>query len=142
MAAATTKKPNEQEIVAHFQKLREDQRLIASKAAELQVDQKSHELVLETLKDVDKNRKCFRMIGGVLVERTVNKVVPALEQNKEQITKIIENLQAQMIAKGKEINDYREKYNIRFQGEAEEEKKTSNEGSSKSSGGVLVDKTS
>lgn len=25
------------------------------------------------------------MIGGVLVERTVNEVLPALEQNKEQV---------------------------------------------------------
>ena len=79
------KKPSEQEIVAHFQKLRDEQRIIASKAAELQVEQKSHELVLETLKDVDKARKCYRMIGGVLVERTVNEVMPALEQNKDQV---------------------------------------------------------
>ncbi len=48
---------------------------------------KTKRLVLETLKDVDKDRKCFRMIGGVLVERTVNEVVPALEQNKEQVNK-------------------------------------------------------
>jgi hypothetical protein len=33
----------EQEIVANFQKLRDEQRFIASKAAEIQVDQKSHE---------------------------------------------------------------------------------------------------
>lgn len=43
MSSNQNKKPNEQEIVAHFQKLREDQRMIASKAAELQVEQKSHE---------------------------------------------------------------------------------------------------
>jgi prefoldin subunit 2 len=113
MATNAAKKPNEQEIVSHFQKLREEQRMIASKAAELQVEQKSHELVLETLKDVDKSRKCYRMIGGVLVERTVNEVLPALEQNKDQITKLIDTLQAQMASKGKEMNDFREKYNIR-----------------------------
>jgi hypothetical protein len=32
-----------EQIVNNFQKLREDQRLIASKAAELQIDLKSHE---------------------------------------------------------------------------------------------------
>ena len=42
-------------------------------------------LVIETLKEVEKDRKCFRMIGGVLVERTVNEVLPALEQNKDQV---------------------------------------------------------
>jgi len=42
-------------------------------------------LVIETLKEVEKERKCFRMIGGVLVERTVGEVLPALEANKEQV---------------------------------------------------------
>lgn len=43
-------------------------------------------LVIETLKDVDPTRKCFRLVGGVLVERTVKEVLPALESNKEQVT--------------------------------------------------------
>lgn len=43
-------------------------------------------LVIETLKEVDHSRKCFRLVGGVLVERTVKEVLPALENNKEQVT--------------------------------------------------------
>ncbi|CAF0769944.1 unnamed protein product [Brachionus calyciflorus] len=146
-AASGSKKSKEkeqQEIVATFQKLREEQKAIAGKSAELQVEQKSHELVIETLKEVEKERKCFRMIGGVLVERTVGEVLPALEQNRDQITKLVENLQSQIIAKGKEINDFREKHNIRFQGETEGEQKSSNgaESSNKSkSSGVLVEKS-
>lgn len=42
-------------------------------------------LVIETLKDVDPSRKCFRLVGGVLVERTVKEVLPALESHKEQV---------------------------------------------------------
>ena len=45
-------------------------------------------LVIETLKEVEKDRKCFRMIGGVLVERTVNEVLPALEQNRDQVSSL------------------------------------------------------
>lgn len=106
-AAKKSNEKQQQEIIAHFQKLRDEQRIIASKAAELQIEQKSHEfvyfktkchprlrsnfffwilrLVIETLKEVEKDRKCFRMIGGVLVERTVNEVLPALETNKDQV---------------------------------------------------------
>lgn len=45
-------------------------------------------LVIDTLKEVDETRKCYRMVGGVLVERTVKEVLPALENNKEQVSKI------------------------------------------------------
>ncbi len=41
-----SKEKEQQEIVANFQKLREEQRLIAGKAAELQIEQKSHEWVI------------------------------------------------------------------------------------------------
>lgn len=33
----------------------------------------------------DPQRKCFQMVGGVLVERTVQDVVPALQTNKEGV---------------------------------------------------------
>ena len=41
--------------------------------------------MIEALKGVEPDRRCFRMIGGVLVERTVKDVLPALENNKEQV---------------------------------------------------------
>jgi chaperonin cofactor prefoldin len=43
-------------------------------------------LVIDTLKDVAPDRKCFRMVGGVLVERTVKDVLPALRNNKDQVS--------------------------------------------------------
>lgn len=40
--------------------------------------------LLETLKE-EPTRKCFRLIGGVLVERTVKDVVPALQTNNDGV---------------------------------------------------------
>ena len=44
-----------------------------------------HSVVIETLKKVDPSRKCFRMVGGILSERTVNEVLPALQLNRTQV---------------------------------------------------------
>ena len=45
-------------------------------------------LVLSTLDEAlakEPDRKCFRLVGGVLVERTVKDVVPALQTNKDGV---------------------------------------------------------
>ncbi|XP_061525885.1 prefoldin subunit 2 isoform X2 [Phycodurus eques] len=101
-------------------------------------------LVIDTLKDVDPSRKCFRLVGGVLVERTVKEVLPALQTNKDQISKILESISTKMQEKGRELTEYRERYNIRLVGEGEaqgqstESSKDSEGGGSKSGAGVLV----
>lgn len=63
-------------------------------------------VVAETLKAVEKSRKCFRMIGGVLIELTVEEVLPELEYNREQLPKAIQVLNEQLTKKGQEINQY------------------------------------
>uniref|UniRef100_A0A9J7ZLL6 Prefoldin subunit 2 n=1 Tax=Cyprinus carpio carpio TaxID=630221 RepID=A0A9J7ZLL6_CYPCA len=132
-------------VVATFQRMRQEQRGMASKAAELEMEINEHSLVIDTLKEVDPSRKCFRLVGGVLVERTVREVMPALENNKEQITKIVESLNSQMQAKGRELTEYRERYNIRLVGEDDKQGKAdasqakeSEGGGSKGGAGVLV----
>lgn len=73
--------------------------------------------VIDTLKSVDDDRKCFRLIGGVLCERTVKSVLPQLNDAKEQLEKLIAQRQEQLSAKGTEINKFREKHNIKIKGE-------------------------
>ncbi|XP_036444104.1 prefoldin subunit 2-like [Colossoma macropomum] len=133
-----------EQVVAGFQRLRQEQRSMATKAAELEMEISEHSLVIDALKEVDPSRKCYRLIGGVLVERTVSEVLPALENNKEQISKIVDSLGTQMQTKGKELNEYRERYNIRIVGEDEAAgkaavaKRESEGGGTKGGAGVLV----
>ena len=42
--------------------------------------------MIETLEGVEKDRKCFRMVGGVLVERKVGEVEPALTSNRDKVS--------------------------------------------------------
>lgn len=51
-----------------------------------------YRLVLETLTPLPGDRKCFRLINGVLIERTVKDVVPALKTNSEGLSKVLEDL--------------------------------------------------
>ena len=50
------------------------------------IDYAISRLVIETLDKVDKDRRCFRLVGGVLVERKVGEVEPALIGNKDKVS--------------------------------------------------------
>ncbi|KAF8245933.1 hypothetical protein K440DRAFT_632849 [Wilcoxina mikolae CBS 423.85] len=69
-------------------------------------------LVLETLAPVPKDRKCFRLINGVLVERTVADVVPALQTNAEGLKNVLENLVKEYKKKQEEMETWKTKNNI------------------------------
>jgi prefoldin subunit 2 len=43
-------------------------------------------LVIDTITPLEKDRKCFRLVGGVLVERTVADVLPALRTNRDGVS--------------------------------------------------------
>lgn len=64
-------------------------------------------LVLETLEPLAGDRKCFRLINGVLVERTVKDVVPALKTNQEGLRKVLDDLVKQYKTKQDELDRWK-----------------------------------
>ncbi|XP_037088190.1 prefoldin subunit 2-like isoform X2 [Pollicipes pollicipes] len=112
-----TAKNSAEEVIQGFNKIRSEQRQLAQKVAELEQELNEHRMVIETLSSVDESRKCFRMIGGVLVERTVREVLPALTNNRSQLSHLVESLKEQMLKKAQEIAAYQEKHQIRVQGQ-------------------------
>jgi prefoldin subunit 2 len=73
--------------------------------------------VIDTLKTVDDDRKCFRQIGGVLCEQNVKTVLPQLVQNKDQLEQLIEIGKDQIAKKGIEINQFKDVNNIKIRGQ-------------------------
>lgn len=73
--------------------------------------------VIDTLKTVAEDRKCFRLIGGVLCEQTVQVVLPNLITNKDQLEKLIEIGKDQIAQKGQEINKFKDENNIKIKGQ-------------------------
>ena len=64
-------------------------------------------LVLETLEPLPGDRKCFRLINGVLVERTVQDVVPALQTNADGLKKVLDDLVKQYKSKQDELEKWK-----------------------------------
>lgn len=104
------KKPSEEEMIhSTFNALRTEQRQLATKLSEIELDLNEHRfvwllhaidiflnlmdylccsIVIETLNKLDEERKCFRLIGGVLVERQICDVLPTLIKNRGEVSEL------------------------------------------------------
>ena len=90
----------DQNVANGLQNLRNEQKKMASKLSELNLELNEHKLVIDTLEKQDRDKKCFRLIGGILVERRVGEVEPALINNRDKLEKIIIELEKQLTEKG------------------------------------------
>ena len=63
--------PNEQAVLNIYEAMRSELSQIYSNITDLEMQVSEHSLVINAIQPLDQSRKCFRMIGGVLVERTV-----------------------------------------------------------------------
>ncbi|KAK3329351.1 Prefoldin beta-like protein [Apodospora peruviana] len=85
---------------------------IAQKIGDVEQEAEEHKLVLDTLQPLSGDRKCFRMINGVLVERTVSDVVPALQTNAEGLKKVLDDLVKQYKSKQEDLEKWKKKNNV------------------------------
>lgn len=105
-----------QEIQQNFSRMQNELQALAGKIGELEQESDEYGLVLTTLNEVlaeEPDRKCFRLIGGVLVERTVKDAVPALQTNRDGIRKVIGTLAEQYKSKEQDLDSFKQDYNIR-----------------------------
>ncbi|BFU25116.1 prefoldin subunit 2, putative [Entamoeba histolytica HM-1:IMSS-B] len=102
----------EQAALQQFQQLKQDQNVLARQLADMDSTLKEHKLVLDTLSKVEPSRKCFRLINGVMVERTASEIIPAINKSIEQIQKLMKEVNDNIAAKTSEINKFMEHYKI------------------------------
>ena len=97
-----------------FSQLMEEREGIAAMLLERQQDLDEHKLVMKTLGENELSKKAWRLVGDVLVERTVETVIPEVEKNKTNLEGLVENLKKQLESKTKEIQEFESKYNIKI----------------------------
>ncbi|CAJ2501549.1 Uu.00g044020.m01.CDS01 [Anthostomella pinea] len=85
---------------------------LATKIGDVEQEAEEHKLVLDTLDPLPGDRKCFRMINGVLVERTVKDVVPALKTNADGLKKVLDDLVKQYKTKQDDLEKWKKKNNV------------------------------
>jgi prefoldin subunit 2 len=85
---------------------------IAGKVQELTFDRDEHRLVVDSLAKLEPQRKAFRLIGGILTERTVGELQPIVEQHYEGIKDLINKLEDTLKGRDLERLAYKEEHGI------------------------------
>lgn len=79
---------NHSEIVQRFVFMRDGVEALWNKINELRNEVSEHEQVLKALEPMEVSRKCYWLVGDVLVERTVGEIIPAVQQNEQGLEEV------------------------------------------------------
>ncbi|KAK0746041.1 Prefoldin beta-like protein [Schizothecium vesticola] len=107
MSAQAAPAKRQQDLQVQYSTYKNTLQQIAQKIGDVEQEAEEHKLVLETLEPLSGDRKCFRLINGVLVERTVKDVVPALQTNAEGLKKVLDDLVKQYRTKQDDLEKWK-----------------------------------
>lgn len=107
---------------------------------ELEDEKKENELVLESIAKLEDGRKCWRLVNGVLVEKTKVDVVPEMRIHINNLNSVLKQITDSMQAVRQEIRNLEVAYeHIMKQAKQNVQSKSDEtQASSSKAGGVLV----
>ena len=84
-AASMSEQEIERATALKYQRLNQETQALVSRLMEVEDEKRENELVLEQVSKLEDDRKCWRLINGILFEKTKAQVVP-------ELTSMISNL--------------------------------------------------
>ena len=74
-----TEEQAQREVGRRYQILQQEVQALVSRIMEVDDERKENQLVLESISKLEDGRKCWRLVNGVMFEKTKAEVVPELE---------------------------------------------------------------
>eukprot|EP00347_Sterkiella_histriomuscorum_P020507 403337533 len=127
--------PTEGQVIQNYQNLQRETSLLVAKIIEIEDEKKEHELVLETIKDLEDDRKCWRMVNGVLFEKTKGETVPELVAEISNMENVIKQITDALSQKKGEISRLEQNYDSLMKQAKDRQEEVKSE---VKAGGVLV----
>lgn len=101
---------DQQKAFQSYNQLRQEIQQITDKRVELEQQLNEHLLVEETLQNLDGGRRAYRLIGEVLVERTVEEIRPSIHTNRVKLEETIEQFKTTVQQKETELVKLQQEY--------------------------------
>merc|ERR1712032_24471 len=125
------------EIVNKYNEIKNKYTIYFQKALELEDQLREHSLVGNTLATIEKNRRCWRTIGGVIVEKDLDTVKKDLDGQIFNIKQTLELVHRTLKTQEGVMKDFEKKYADVLNLNKTQQNETKKQ-EAKSTGGLLV----
>ena len=128
----------DKEIKSQYNSAKQKYSIFFQKALELEQELVEHNLVFETISKLSDDRRCFRKIGGVLVEKTVPKVKKDLQVEISNLKQTVDIVYKTMKQQEDKINQFEKEYTNIVKPQVKKNSNKEEEKNKKEISGVLV----
>ena len=84
--------------------------MLVQKLMEIEDEKRENELVLESISKLEDGRKCWRLVNGVLIEKTKLEVVPEMRGVINNLNMVIKQITDSLVAVKQEIKNLEAAY--------------------------------
>jgi prefoldin subunit 2 len=84
--------------------------VLVQKLMEIEDEKKENELVLESISKLEDGRKCWRLINGVLMEKTKLEVVPEMRVVINNLNAVVKQITDTLVSVRQEIKNLEAAY--------------------------------
>ena len=84
--------------------------MLVGKLMELEDEKKENEMVLEAISKLEDSRKCWRLVNGVLLEKTKLEVVPEMRVVINNLNNVVNQITTSLVAIRQEIKNLEAAY--------------------------------
>uniref|UniRef100_A0A7S0LVU9 Prefoldin subunit 2 n=1 Tax=Cryptomonas curvata TaxID=233186 RepID=A0A7S0LVU9_9CRYP len=101
-------------LLDQLQGMKNECNVIAQRISSLEQERDDHDVVQAILGDFPPARRCYRSVGGILMERTVADVVPEIRSEWGKLSKAIQELANLAQEKHRAIEAFQAEHSIRI----------------------------
>lgn len=95
----------EQKVALRYRQLQQEAQVLVQKLMEIEDEKKENELVLESISKLEDTRKCWRLINGVLMEKTKLEVVPEMRTVINNLNAVVKQITDTLVSVRQEIKN-------------------------------------
>ncbi len=101
-------------LLDQLQGMRNECNAIAQRISSIEQERDDHDMVQAILGDFPGARRCYRSVGGILMERTVADVVPEIRSEWGKLSKALQELSNLAQEKHRAIDAFQTEHSIRI----------------------------